>query len=114
MIAFLDTNKLTECEQELQIPCEQLLTPLTKYRRVKSNSIFAVDNGAFSGFDKKAFHSLLKREYENRELCKFVAVPDVISDGVGNARRTLEVFEDYRHELDGWHWSPKTDYRICR
>jgi hypothetical protein len=47
---------------------------------------------------------------QSRERCKFVAVPDVVrlrkdSSGVfavGNARRTLEAFEIWRHQLTEW------------
>lgn len=45
-----------------------------------------------------AFRSLLAREAHQRELCRFVAAPDV----VGSARRTLEVFEIWKLELAGW------------
>jgi len=63
----------------------QLLTPLTRYSNF--GGTFAIDNGAFSGFDKSAFKSLLEREWTNRERCLFVAVPDV----VGSMARTLDL-----------------------
>lgn len=74
----------------------QLLTPLTRYSN--AGGLFAIDNGAFSGLDKKAFDSLLKREESNKSRCLFVVVPDI----VGNARRTLELWK-YRHNMiHGW------------
>ena len=97
MIALLDTSEdLTKCADEIGCPVEQLLTPLTRFRRRSEK--FAIDNGAFSNFNAKAFESLLKREFENRHNCRFVAVPDV----VGSARRTLETFDYWFERLDGW------------
>lgn len=96
---MLDTaDDLRECEAELKHPCEQLFTPLTRYRNRHPEQHFAIDNGAFSRFNKQAFLALLEREYDRRELCRFVAVPDV----VGSARRTLEVFEHWKYELKHW------------
>jgi hypothetical protein len=60
--------------------------------------MWAIDNGAFAGFDQAAFLALLAREEHHRENCLFVAVPDV----VGSARRTLEVFERWKPRLNGW------------
>ena len=99
MIAMLDTNEnLQECAEEMQAPCEQLLTPLTRFKRTDLLKMFAIDNGAYSGFKAKAFLALLEREMEHRELCRFVVVPDV----VGSARRTLEVFREWKDRLEGW------------
>jgi hypothetical protein len=96
---MLDTSEdLTVAEKEMGCTVEQLLTPLTRFKRQQQDSMYAIDNGAFSGFDKKAFLALLKREWNSRELCRFVAVPDVVA----NARRTLEVFEGWRFHLTGW------------
>lgn len=74
----------------------QLLTPLTRYRN--AGGVFAIDNGAFSGFRARDFTSLLEREKANRERCLFVTVPDVVAAG----RRTLEIWK-YRHRIvKGW------------
>ena len=74
----------------------QLITPLTQY--LNWGGEFAIDNGAFSGFNAAAFAGLLVREAGNRERCLFVAMPDI----VGNARRTLELWR-YRHDFAmGW------------
>ena len=101
MIVMLDTSQdLRECETELNgYKAEQLLTPLTRYRNRYPESHFAIDNGAFSNFNRQAFESLLNREFDRRHLCRFVAVPDVVA----SARRTLEVF-DYWMPLLG-HWN---------
>lgn len=99
MIALLDTSEdLNVCAAELGCTVEQLLTPLTRFRPQQPESMFAIDNGAFSSFDRKAFESLLEREKSRRSLCRFVAVPDV----VGSARRTLEVFDYWYARIHEW------------
>lgn len=100
MIVFLDTNKT----QWLEAPAElgdghqvaQLITPLTRY--ADRGGLYAIDNGAYAGFDAKSFKSLLERQSSARERCKFVAVPDV----VGSARRTLEVWSHWYSQLCSW------------
>jgi hypothetical protein len=74
----------------------QLLTPLTRYTRWAD--CFAIDNGAFSGFPKKEFSTLLEREKAAVQKCQFVCVPDV----VGNARRTLEIWKRRNDFVRGW------------
>jgi hypothetical protein len=74
----------------------QLLTPLTRYKCAKG--VFAIDNGAYSGFNRDAFVSLLKREEVNQMRCLFVTVPDIVA----SARRTLEIWR-YRHRIVK-HW----------
>lgn len=100
MIVYLDTSHdLDECAEELGgVEVRQLLTPLTRFRPQKPDEDFAIDNGAFARFDADAFRALLAREKPRRDLCRFVAVPDV----VGSARRTLECFEHWRPQLNGW------------
>ena len=99
MIALLDTSESLEvAERELGCPVEQLVTPLTRFKRQNPTAHFAIDNGAFAGFDAKSFLSLLDRERDAISLCRFVAVPDV----VGSARRTMEVFEHWRYQLALW------------
>lgn len=101
MIALLDTSQdLKRCEAEIGCPVEQLFTPLTRYRAQFPAERFAIDNGAFSKLNTQAFRSLLQRESARKDLCRFVAVPDV----VGSARRTLEVFEHWYTDRDliGW------------
>lgn len=100
MIVLLDSN----AKQWAQAPAElgadlevgQLLTPLTRF--ADRGTRYAIDNGAFAGFDAAGFLSLLERQKPHRDRCLFVAVPDV----VGSARRTLEVFEHWRDRLYGW------------
>src|SRR5262245_14262922 len=99
MIVLLDTpQNLAICSRELGVEVEQLFTPLTRYSPQNIEQRFAIDNGAFSNFEPKNFISLLRRESYRKDLCRFVAVPDV----VGSALRTLEVFEHWKSQLDGW------------
>jgi len=99
MLVLLDTGyDLDEAAAELGCQVEQLLTPLTRYSLQRPGSRFAIDNGAFSRFDKQAFWALLAREYERRDNCLFVCAPDV----VGSARRTLEAFDKWEPLLGGW------------
>lgn len=99
MLVLLDTSQdLTVAADELGCEVEQLLTPLTRYRLQRPNSRFAIDNGAFSRFDGKAFDALLAREFERRQNCIFVCAPDV----VGSARRTLEIFTRWEEKLKDW------------
>ena len=99
MIAMLDTSEdLSVCETELGVPVEQLITPLTNFNAQKPDQCFAIDNGAYAGFDPDAFDRLLTKHRDRRQLCRWVAVPDV----VGSARRTLEAFDHWRDRLTGW------------
>ena len=95
---MLDTHKIDDAEAELGYPVEQLLTPLTRYKRVRPEQHFSIDNGAYSKFDAKGFLSLLNREQEAQSLCRWVAVPDV----VGSALRTAEVFTHWKGKLADW------------
>jgi hypothetical protein len=98
---MLDTSQdYDQCAVELGVEperCWQLLTPLTRYSN-RGRAGFAIDNGAFSGFDASAFLKLLERETPNRDRCRFVVVPDVPM----SARRTLEVFDGWRYKLQAW------------
>jgi hypothetical protein len=99
MIVMLDTSQdLDVCASEIGCEVEQLLTPLTRYSPQQPDKMFAIDNGAFSKFNPKAFIGLLEREKPRRKLCRFVCAPDV----VGSAIRTLEVFEHWHPKLSEW------------
>lgn len=99
MIALLDTSHdLTKASQELGCEVYQLMTPLTRFKAQNPRAPFAIDNGAFACFDRAGFESLLKREEHRRDLCIFVAVPDVVA----SARRTLEVFDRWYDRLGQW------------
>lgn len=99
MIALLDNGQdLDTCAAEIGCEVGQLLTPLTRYSLRHPDKPWAIDNGAFAGFDAKSFTSLLERETHHKQNCLFVTVPDV----VGSARRTLEIFNHWKRQLRGW------------
>lgn len=99
MIALLDTSEdLKVCAEELGCEVLQLFTPLTRFAPQDPEAMFAIDNGAFSNFSIKGFEALIERESERRELCIFVACPDVVA----SARRTLELFDHWMPRLDQW------------
>jgi hypothetical protein len=99
MIALLDNGQdLETCAEELGTEVGQLLTPLTRYKLRDPSRPWAIDNGAFAGFDRQAFNALLAREAHHKEHCLFVTAPDV----VGSARRTLEIFDYWKPKLSGW------------
>lgn len=101
MIVMLDTPQpLDVCAKELGARVEQFFSPQTYRKAQQPEQHFAIDNGAFGNFDAALFLRLMERERPRRDLCRFVAVPDV----VGDARRTLEVFEIWRKKaaLAGW------------
>lgn len=99
MIVLLDTSEpLDMCAMELGCEVKQLVTPLTGFLRQKEHDEFAIDNGAFAGFNKTAFLRILSRESEARHLCRFVVVPDI----VGDARRTEEAWDHWKYNLTGW------------
>lgn len=99
MRVMLDTSAdLSMCAGELGCEVEQLLTPLTRFRPQRPDDRYAIDNGAFAGFEAGSFRSLLLREAPRRHLCRWVAVPDV----VGSAVRTLEAWDQWAGKLSAW------------
>jgi len=60
---------------------------------------YAIDNGAFSGFDAPAFLTLLDR-IPQLPQCLFVAAPDV----VGDAAATLALFRQWEPMLHARGW----------
>jgi len=99
VIAMLDTSEdLSVAQEELGATVEQLLTPLTRFSRQDKGVRFAIDNGAFSGFNANGFRSLLDREWDARSLCRFVVAPDVVASAI----RTREVFDIWKPKLAGW------------
>lgn len=99
MLALLDTSEdLAVCAEELGVPCEQLLTPLTRFKLRSEH--FAIDNGAFARFERAPFEALLEREREKQYRCRWVTAPDV----VGSARRTLECWPYWWAKLRDKGW----------
>jgi hypothetical protein len=86
-------NVIAEWSERYDFEFWQLRTPLTGYRL--AGVPYGLDNGAFSRFDRDAWLRLVSEARVHRPL--FVCAPDV----VGDARRTMEVFNHYRHMLSG-------------
>lgn len=99
MIVMLDTPQdLNVCAAELGCEVEQLFTPLTRRNPQQPERRFAMDNGAFSKFETDSFVKMLAKHEPRRDLCRFVAAPDV----VGCAIRTLECFQYWQPRLAKW------------
>src|SRR5574342_1006068 len=99
MIVMLDTPQdLDVCAAELGCEVEQLFTPLTRRNPQHPERRFAIDNGAFSHFEADTFVKTLAKHEARRDLCRFVACPDV----VGCARRTLECFRYWQPRIAKW------------
>lgn len=99
MIVMLDTPQdLDVCAAELGCEVEQLFTPLTRRNPQHPERRFAIDNGAFARFEADTFVKTLTKHEPRRDLCRFVACPDV----VGCARRTLECFRYWQPRIAKW------------
>lgn len=98
MIVMISNHDLDECEREIGARCEQIMTPESRHAAKRPECRFCIDNGAYSRFDEESFLSLLERERPRRDLCRFVAVPDVVASAI----RTLEVFEEWKPRLTDW------------
>ena len=57
---------------------------------------FAIDNGAFAGFDEKKWRRALLRYQPVKDDCLFAVVPDVVADH----EATLEMWFRYRHVVE--------------
>ena len=64
----------------------QLICPV--HSRSNWGGVFAMDNSAFTFFDRPAFLRMQKRNAEAVDRCRFTTCPDI----VGNMRRTLEIW----------------------
>jgi hypothetical protein len=98
MLVMLDSNKLDQAEEELGRPCEQLLTPLTRFRRVRIAQPYCIDNGCYSNPALVGFQSLLSREEHAKCFCRWVSVPDKVAD----AHQTNKLFSHWEPKLKGW------------
>ena len=84
--------KIEEYSKRYNYNFGQLRTPLTAY--ALSNKVYGLDNGCFSKFNKKTWLRLVSEAKEN-EYPKFVCAPDI----VGDARRTLELFDQFYDDI---------------
>ena len=83
-------KKIKEYSERYNYEFWQLRTPLTGYQL--SGAPYGLDNGCFKEFKKKKWLSLVDQAYENRPV--FVCLPDI----VGDARRTLDLFDAFKHD----------------
>lgn len=91
---LLDTSAGKVNQRTGPLVLGQLLTPLTNYKNW--GGVFAMDNGAFSGFRETAFLRMLKRN--NRFQHLFVVAPDV----VGDAAQTRRLWDSRPDEMRQW------------
>ena len=88
-------SKIEEYSKRYNYNFGQLRTPLTAY--AMSDKLSGLDNGCFSKFNKKTWFRLVA-EAKEQELVnqpKFVCAPDI----VGDARRTLELFDQFYDDI---------------
>lgn len=71
----------------------QLRTPLTGNRI--AGVPWALDNGAFTRFDRPKWERMLEDAYRHRPV--FVTLPDI----VGDAARTLDLFDAFKRQTNG-------------
>ena len=98
---LVDTSAKTLGTLTSDLVAGQLLTPLTNY--ANAGGVFAMDNGAFSGFKRKPFFRMLERNLEHEERCLFLTVPDI----VGNAKLTTELYYQFTKETKMLPWANK-------
>ena len=87
--------KIEEYSKRYNYNFGQLRTPLTAY--ALSDKVYGLDNGCFSKFEKKKWRRLVAEAKEQELISqpKFVCSPDI----VGDARRTLELFDQFYDEI---------------
>ena len=83
--------KIEEYSKKYNYSFAQLRTPLTAYGL--SGQVYGLDNGCFSKFNKKTWRRLVAEAKDNPPV--FVCAPDI----VGDARRTLELFDQFYDEI---------------
>lgn len=87
----LSPGRIAEYSARYDFDFWQLRTPLTKY--ALSGRPYGLDNGCFARFERRAWERLLQEAETARPV--FVCLPDI----VGDARRTLDLFEHFAPQL---------------
>jgi hypothetical protein len=85
--------KIAEYRERYDFDFWQLRTPLTNYRRAPVP--YGLDNGCFKEFYRKAWERLLLAARTDTPV--FVCLPDI----VGDAARTMELFEHFAPLTEG-------------
>lgn len=95
MRIMLDKSPANIAERTQQFGYEfwQLRTPLTRY--ALAGVPYGLDNGCFKTFKRNEWMTLVDQARQNPPV--FVCAPDI----VGDARRTLELFERFEQILQG-------------
>lgn len=95
MRIMLDKSPANIAERTQQFGYEfwQLRTPLTRY--ALAGVPYGLDNGCFKTFKRNEWMTLVDQARQNPPV--FVCAPDIVSD----ARRTLELFEQFENILFG-------------
>lgn len=95
MMIMLDCSEQTIRAKEALFECQfwQLRTPLSKYKI--TDRPYGLDNGCFTNFRERTWRRMLVDARKNKPV--FVCLPDI----VGDARRTLELFEQFEAITDG-------------
>ena len=86
--------KILEYRLRYGVDFWQLRTPLTGYKRCKEVP-YALDNGCFARFEEAAWMRLVEEAYDDPPL--FLTLPDI----VGDAQRTVELFDAFWHKVNG-------------
>lgn len=86
-------NKIKEYRERYKYDFWQLRTPLTRYSL--AGVPYGLDNGCFSRFEQKTWERMLIEAEKHRP--KFVCLPDI----VGDAARTLDLFEAFKPITSG-------------
>lgn len=86
-------NKIKEYRERYNYDFWQLRTPLTRYSL--AGVPYGLDNGCFSRFEQKTWERMLIEAEKHRP--KFVCLPDI----VGDAARTLDLFEAFKPITSG-------------
>ena len=85
-------NQLLDKQSRFGVDLWQLQTPLSRRQIIKP---YGLDNGCFAEFKENIWRRQLKAAEENRPV--FVCSPDI----VGDAARTLDLFEVFSPQLNG-------------
>ena len=88
-------KKIEEYAKRYNYNFGKLRTPLTKYGI--SGKLYGLDNGCFKRFESATWRRLLAeaKQQDKVDQPKFVCAPDI----VGDARRTLELFDMFHDEI---------------
>lgn len=75
-----------------------LITPRSR-NNIPEGWRWAGDNDAFTGFHAERFEAMLEKHAEEVSSCLFIAAPDVIIDGVGDALQTRAQFDPWQEKI---------------